>query len=459
MAQNRSKSEPSMKNSPSLARSPFSALPIPEPRFQRSRLDNGLMVATFPMPWLHEVGVTLFVRAGSRFEREEEVGIAHLLEHMLFKGIASIPDPTRFHEKLESLAADMNAATGQETNAYWITMPPEHLDEALELFCEMFTQPALAGLETERKVVLAEMREDENDQGEMTNMGVLAGAKLWPEHPLARPILGTRESLAGIDEAALRRFLGNYYCASNMAIAFFGPVEQGQAVALCDRVLGSLPSAPKLYPGAGSLALPPLPPPMPVGPHWVAVNDQTAQFGLTISFRTGGLRSCDYHPVAALRRLLDDGFSSRLQSTVREKKGLVYDVWASMTLHSDTGALEVGASVSPDNLEEVYLALMAELDRLGEAPPPEAEWQRLITRWRAGLMSALDRPSEMMERYVADPLFEIQEPFSRSWECIQAVDPLALPQLARALTQPENRVVVLVGPKARELLPILQKLS
>ncbi len=422
--------------------------PIPDPEYQLSTLPNGLMVATFPMPWLHEVGVTLVVRAGSRYESDAQAGIAHFLEHMLFKGTRSIPDPTALHTRLESMAADMNAATGQESNAYWITLPPRYLVTGFTLFCEMFTQPALAGLETERQVILEEMREDENERGENINPGTLGGDCLWPGHALARSVLGRPEAIMRIDQTALRAYLQDHYRGVNMAVALCGPVEHAHALALVEQCLGSLPNGrqPPTSP----------PPPMRPGPHWVAVDDQTSQFTLTLFFRTGGYQDAQFYPVAALRRLLDDGFSSRLHATLREQRGLVYDVWASFTAHSDSGMLEVGATVSLDNLTTVFAALLEQLQWLSAAPPQPDEWHRLLTRWHAHLITTLDRPAELIERYLSDRLFEAMEPLSTAWQRICELDPNQLPAIAEQVTEATNRVVVLVGPNARKKIALLQ---
>ncbi|MEO5353606.1 MAG: insulinase family protein [Magnetococcus sp. XQGC-1] len=423
-------------------------LPIPDPEYQLSTLANGLLVATFPMPWLHEVGVTLVVRAGSRYERDEQAGIAHFLEHMLFKGTETIPDPTDLHTRLEAMAADMNAATGQESNAYWITLPPRYLESGFTLFCDMFTRPALAGLETERQVILEEMREDENDRGENINPATLGGEYIWPGHALARSVLGTPEAIARIDLAALRSYLDQHYRGVNIAVAFCGPVEHGLSLALTERCLGSLPLGDRYHTHP--------PPPMRPGPHWLAVDDQSSQFSLTLFFRTGGYQDPLFYHIAALRRLLDDGFSSRLHASLREQRGLVYDVWASFTAHSDSGVLEVGATVSLENLTTVFAALLEQLQWLCLAPPQPEEWQRLLTRWHSNLITTLDRPAELIERYVSDRLFDAMEPLSVAWERICQLDPAQLPAIVEQVTQGSNRVVVLVGPGAKKKLSLLQ---
>lgn len=426
-------------------------LPIPDPEYQISTLPNGMMVATFSMPWLHEVGITLVVRAGSRYESDEEAGIAHFLEHMLFKGTVTIPDPTDLHTYLESMAADMNAATGQESNAYWITLPPRYVATGFTTFCEMFTKPALAGIETERQVILEEMREDENERGENINPATLGGALLWPGHPLARSVLGKPEAIRRIDRSALQAYLDRHYRGSHIAVAFCGPVDHQTCLALTEQCLGGLPSG-DTYP------LHP-PPAMPPGPHWLAVDDQTAQFTLTLFFRTGGYQDPLFYHVAALRRLLDDGFSSRLHASLREQRGLVYDVWAAFTAHSDSGMLEVGATVSLENLTTVFNALLEQLQWLSEKPPQPEEWQRLLNRWHANLITTLDRPAELIERYVSDRLFDAMEPLSVAWERIGQLDPNQLPATAAQTLHECNRVVVLVGPNARKKITTLQTQS
>ncbi|MBF0180178.1 MAG: insulinase family protein [Magnetococcales bacterium] len=422
--------------------------PIPDPELHLFRLGNGMTVGVLPMPWLHETGATVMVRAGSRFETDRQAGSAHFLEHMLFKGTTDIPDPTRFHTRLESMAADMNAATGQEINAYWMTLPPESLEEGFDLFCAMFTRPAFSDIETERRVILEEMREDENDRGEMAVPSVLGCAALWSGHPLARSVLGTRESVSRVTVEDLRAYLRRHYLGGAMAVAFCGPIDPALGLRLAERTLGQLPA------GVGMATQPPVL--RSSGPHWIAVDDQTSQFSLSLFFGTGGFHAPEYYPVAALRRLLDDGFSSRLQAVVRERRGLAYDVWSAFTTHSDAGFLEVGATLSPDHLEEGFFLLLDQLGSLVRQPPDPEEWMRILTRWRASLLATLDHPVELIERYVSDRLFHAAEPLSRTWEHARVLDPAALSGIAQRLLQPHNMVVVLVGPDARRVLPGLK---
>ncbi|MBF0622878.1 MAG: insulinase family protein [Magnetococcales bacterium] len=423
---------------------------LPEPEHHQIPLDNGLTVHVFPMPWRHEVGITLLVRAGSRFETAEDSGIAHFLEHMIFKGIERIPDPTDLHTYLESLGADMNASTGQETNAYWVTLPPENMQEGFLTFCEMFTHPAFSDLQTERKIILSEMREDENDEGEVINSSILSAQMLWPDHPLGRPILGSRESVNAVTVESLRRFLEQCYTGSNLAIAFFGPVTPDHCVALCKQALGGFP--------AGSPAELQTVPPFTSGPHWQAVNDRNAQLLLTLSFRTAGYHALERHLLSAIQRVLDDGFASRLQAKLREKQGLAYELWAGYQPFSDTGSFELGASVAPDQLEVVFHALLEQLNQLHTHPPDEAEWTRVHNRWRFSLTSALDHPGNLLERFVSDPLFNVQESFSSAWDHIRHLTPEDIAQSAAQLFKPENMVVTLVGSGATDRIDQLKKM-
>ncbi|MBF0128087.1 MAG: insulinase family protein, partial [Magnetococcales bacterium] len=309
------------------------------PLLVEQRLPNGLRVITLPMPWLHEAEIALVARAGSRFEAPQEAGLAHFLEHMLFKGTGAMPDPTRFHRCLDALAADVNGATSPEQALYWISLPPAHLEAGGRLFAALFTDPAFSDLETERCVVLEEMREDENDRGELVQPALMSAPLLWPGHALARSVLGTPATLARLDTDALRRHLARHYGAVNLALAFTGPVTPERTLPLAQAMLGSLPPGTRHF-------LPP-PPPMTPGPHWLAADDTTSQLDLVLFFRTDDWGGLTYHPGAACRRLLDDGLASRLQVAIREQRGLAYEVWAAFSPYADTALLEIGATVSP----------------------------------------------------------------------------------------------------------------
>ncbi|MGN7611107.1 M16 family metallopeptidase [Magnetococcales bacterium HHB-1] len=420
-----------------------SLIPPDEPLMHKTTLDNGLIINTFPMPWLHEVGVTLMVKAGSRYEHPTKTGIAHFLEHMLFKGTERFSDPVRLHTALESLAADMNAATGVESNAYWMTLPKASLAEGFPIFCEMFTHPAFSDIETERQVILEEMREEENIHGESTNSVVLGSRKLWPDHALAQPILGYPETVKKITREHLHGFLKRYYAGNNMRVAFFGPVEHHQSVDLSQQLANLHQSPPPEIISPETTK---------DGPHWIAVEDATAQLTLSLFFKSEGFCSSEAKKRSFIRRLLDDGFSSRLQVAVRERKGLAYDLWAADLAYSDAGAFELGASVSPENLLEVVKIFFQELKGVYRTPPSKEEWQRTVFRWQRDLITILDRPSDLLERYVGDAFFHAPQTLMESWSQIASLSKEEITDYAEKQFTLDNLVMVLTGPEAKKHL-------
>ncbi|MCA1737819.1 MAG: insulinase family protein, partial [Actinobacteria bacterium] len=180
---------------------------------------GGLRVFSEPLKEATSVSLGVWIRAGSRDEQEEVAGITHLMEHMLFKGTPSM-DALGIAEAFESIGAQDNAATGEEYTVLYARFLPEHLPRALDLMAEMVTRPTFADLEREREVIVEEIKMYEDRPDQMADE-YLSGL-IFHGDPLGRPIIGSAETVRGVDHDTLKSFHGSTYTAPNVFVVAAG---------------------------------------------------------------------------------------------------------------------------------------------------------------------------------------------------------------------------------------------
>src|SRR5689334_18201877 len=160
-------------------------------RFNRHKdlLGNGLRVVTVELPHLHSASVVMYARVGSRYESPADNGLSHFLEHMLFRGTERLPDAFLLNHAIEALGGTLYAETGRDYSLYQISLHPETLVDGIRLFGEIFCTPSFSDLEVERRIILEEMLEDDDEDGRLINIDDIARATVWPDHPLGYRII------------------------------------------------------------------------------------------------------------------------------------------------------------------------------------------------------------------------------------------------------------------------------
>src|SRR5690349_11001679 len=193
--------------------------------YNRTTLANGLRVVTAELPHTRSATVSVYVGAGSRYERDEEAGLSHFLEHMLFKGASRRPSAFDISEAIESVGGIHNAATDREATIYYAKVPHTAAFETVDILADMVCEPVMdaAELEKERNVILEELASVEDSPGELA--AILIDETLWPDQPLGRNVGGTPESVRTLPRDAVVRYFRGQYVPSNMVLVAAGNVE------------------------------------------------------------------------------------------------------------------------------------------------------------------------------------------------------------------------------------------
>jgi len=341
-----------------------------------TQLTRGPLLLTHAMNAAQTVSLGIFINVGSRDEAASQSGMAHALEHMLFKG-------TRRHnvdalaEMLDRLGGTANAFTGRERTCFHIRVLREDWQEALGILCDMVQEPSLPEDEwqRERQVIYSEMAMAEDvPEDWVFDQHVEA---LYPDQAIGRPVLGSRQILATFDRKHLLSFLNTYYRPPNMLIAAAGSVSH-------DDILSFLQA--RDWPdgkavGARALVQ------MSEGMQCLPRDDEQAYF-------VGSLPGIDAasteRPVAWLaNQMLGGGMSSRLFREIREKRGLAYGVGSHLSALSNTGAWSISGSTDPEKLGECMHVLDDVLGDFSASLNP-SEFDRAVRQLEVSIRMSMD---------------------------------------------------------------------
>ncbi len=334
----------------------------PSPTWQRTELANGVRVLSEPVPGARSLSVGVWVGRGSRDEPEEQAGLCHLLEHLIFKGTAE-HDARSLSVAFDAVGGEMNAYTAKERTAYYSRVPAGAEEIGIDLLLEAVTQAALReeDLAGEREIILEELAGAEDDPADWADTKLYE--VLFAGHPLGREVIGSAASVGAITRQDVVRCVGEGHHGSNVVVTASGVIDHGRLVDAVSRWLGSLPrgdSPRRLAPGGSGLGR-------------VHVRRRTEQTQLALGWRCGGLHSADRHALTVLEHVLGDGPASRLFNEVRELRSLAYSVGSALSLYSDVGTLLVATAVAPERATQTLRVIEGEVARLAEGGITAAE--------------------------------------------------------------------------------------
>jgi predicted Zn-dependent peptidase len=407
-------------------------------KFTRTQLDNGLRVIAAEQPGALSVAVRLFVAVGSRYEPENLAGISHFLEHMVFKGTKKRPTARQISEAIEGMGGQLNAATGFEYTNFYAKVTPEHLETAVDVVSDLVLNPLLdpAELEREKGVIQQEISRYE-DQPE-TYVSLLFQRLLFPEDPLGRPIIGYRQTVAGVSREDMLGFLDFHYRPQRAVLVGAGRLEAGQLVELAGSYLGEWSPGPE-RPEPELKAV-------DGGPRVVVGEKPTNQVHINLGVRAYSLWHPDRFAAMVMNSILGEGMSSRLFLNVRERLGLAYSVYSYVAGHKDTGQLVIYAGLDPSRFDLALTTILTELDRLRQERVPADELARGKERQKVALMFQLERSENLSAYYGVQEtvLGQVMTPQERL-EHIEAVTADDVLRVAQDLFRTERLRLSLVG--------------
>ena len=411
--------------------------------YERTVLDNGLTVITCPMPESRSVSVALAVGTGSCFEREEEAGISHFIEHVCFKGTTRRPTAKDISAEIEGVGGILNASTGREETVYWAKVTRAHATTAIDLLMDIATNSLFVEeeVEKERQVVIEEINMSLDIPQQRVSM--LIDSLLWPEQPLGRDIAGSKESVASIGRQAMLAYMGRQYRAGSMVACVAGNViHEDICNEIAGRCQGFVPGRPgRAYKADGSQVA-----------ARVGVDRRDGEQA-HICLGVHGVSRLDERRFAvdALNVVLGGGMSSRLFTEIREKRGLAYDIHSYVEHFVASGALVVYAGVDPARAEECVRAVVEELSKLRE-PVGEVELRRAKELSKGRLELRLEDTQNVALWHGAQELLNgdilAADEVARRIEAVTAED---IASVAREFLSSEGLSLAVVGPVKADL--------
>jgi predicted Zn-dependent peptidase len=349
-------------------------------------LPSGLRIVTDSMAHLATASLGVWIGAGSRHERANEHGLSHLLEHMAFKGTRR-RSARDIAEEIESAGGDLNAATSTEHTSYFAHVLACDAPLALDILADILTESAFdqTELEREKGVILQEIGAVEDTPDDL--VFDLFGATAFPDQPIGRPILGTKEQVSGFGRDAIGAFLDTHYHSGATVIAAAGAVEHAT---IRDEVFERFaPLAVHSKSPAQARAR--------YAGGEVRLKRRLEQAHIVIGFEGVPYGDADFYAIQVFANIVGGGMSSRLFQEVRETRGLAYTIHAFHWGYSDVGLLGFYAATGAKDVAEL---IPVALDCLGDAAQSlgEAELRRAKAQMKVSLLAALESPAARAEQ-------------------------------------------------------------
>ena len=408
---------------------------VSAPDIHRDVLPNGLRLLTERMPHVRSVSIGVWLTRGSRHEPAAHEGIAHFVEHMLFKGTAT-RSAEDIAQQIDSIGGHLDAFTSKEYAGYFIKVLDEHLPLAVDVLSDLVTAPAFdaAEIEREKKVVLEEIKMVEDTPDDLVHE-LFAGG-FWPKHPLGRPILGQPETVAALDQATLRRYFTDAYVASNFVVAAVGNVEHAR---VRDLVHGAFRNVPSHGSAIADVV------PAPAADVLVRAKDLEQSH---VCFGTPGLayNDPDRYVGFALNTMLGGSMSSRLFQNVREKRGLAYSVFSSLSSYRDAGAFTVYAGCANESVAELVDVVVQELRRMRDEPLAAGELRRAKDHLKGSLMLGLESTSSRMSHLARLAIYDDpEESLDAMLDAIEQVNEGDVARVAQRVLSPGTLGLTVLG--------------
>ncbi|MDJ0613569.1 MAG: pitrilysin family protein [Rhizobiaceae bacterium] len=418
-----------------------------------TKLENGLTVVTDHMAHLESAALGVWVKAGSRNENENQHGIAHLLEHMAFKGTKQ-RSALQIAEEIENVGGELNAATSVETTAYYARVLKDEVSRGADILYDILANSTFdeTELAREKHVILQEIGAAQDSPDDLVFDHFQNTA--FGNQPIGRPILGTPDTVKSFSAPEIRSYLNEHYHGPNMVLCAAGAVDHDALVKQAESTFNSFPNDPAREASQAAY----------FGGECM-VDDDYHEVQMILGFEGRAYHVKDFYASQLLAMILGGGMSSRLFQEVREKHGLCYSVSSFHWGFSDTGIFGIHSATGPEDLRELVEVIVNELQRASEDIVQE-ELDRARAQIRSGLLMAQESPASRAGQIARQILlFGRQIPNEELIERLDALSVGRIRDLAGRIFHESKPTLTAVGPvgplpkldEIRDMLGITEK--
>ena len=403
----------------------------------RHTLPNGIRVITERMPHVRSVSVGVWIATGSREETEQQTGLSHFIEHMVFKGTKN-RTAEQIARSADSIGGGLDAFTSKEVVSYNIKVLDEHLPQAFDVVTDLVRNPLFEkkDLEKEKGVILEELKM-ETDNPEYL-LHELFSSNFWKGHSLGRSILGTHQTIRSFNRDMVERYYRQIYAPANIIVTAAGSLDHRHLVRLTEKHLGELKARPFRHTN---------PVPQPHAPLVFRDKKNLEQVHLYVGVPSIPMPHESRFACYILNAVLGGGMSSRLFQNIREKQGLAYSVYSDLSLYRDAGCMLIYAGTSTKNAEKVVKSIVNEMHEAAATPVTPEELRRAKDHLKGSIVLGLESTSSRMANLARqETYFHRFMSMDEMLERIENVTAEEVQALAQEFFDPKQTAVAMLGP-------------
>jgi predicted Zn-dependent peptidase len=403
---------------------------------EATTLANGIRVVTEQMPHVRSVSMGVWIGTGSRREAPDENGISHFIEHMVFKGTKnrSAEDIAR---SVDSIGGGLDAFTSKEMVSYNTKVLDEHVPIAFDVLSDLVLNPLFRDedIEKEKGVILEELKMEVDNPEYLLHE--IFSSNFWKDHPLGKPILGTKDTIQAFRREKLNEYYSRIYSPGNILITAAGNLKHGNLVDLARDTFEKLPANGKLDPER-----------VPHPHARLVFKNKTSleQTHLYMGVPAYPMSHPDRFACYLLSTVLGGGMSSRLFQNIREKQGLAYAVYSELSMYTDTGCMAIYAGTSVETAGKVVESIVHELRELKENPVPTEELRRAKDHLKGSFVLGLESTSSRMGNLARQELyFKRFFTIDEMLESIESVTAGDVQRIAQEFFDPKQITLAMLG--------------
>ncbi len=404
----------------------------------KTTLDNGIRILTHNMPHSHSVSMGVWVNAGARDESEDESGLFHFIEHMLFKGTAK-RSAFQIAKEFDAMGGNTNAFTSMETTCYHARVINSHTQTAADLLTDIFLNSTFdcEEIEKERPVIIQEIGMVEDNPEDYIHL--LAGQCCFQNNPLGYSVLGTRENVLNFNADKIKDFFRCRYQPQRTIVSIAGNIEHNQILDAVGPAFGFLKRGdgfpervtPSAHPGVNLF------------------EKNLEQVHICVSLKGLSLTDERRYAFSLMNTIIGGNMSSRLFQEIREKRGLAYSVYSFNSSYADIGVIGAYVAVDPCNAVEASDVIIREIKRLKENGVDQGELKDAVEYTKGCLLLSLESTDSQMFRQAQNEInFGRNIPLPEIINAIESVTPENIYDLAGILFGSDNLSLTLLGPFA-----------
>ena len=410
--------------------------------YSKEALPNGLRVIFIEMPHIHSVVLSAYIGVGSRYEEERQLGVSHLLEHMLFRGTRQFANSFELLQAIDNIGGDSDAYTSPEHTAVIIQVHNKYIENALSILGDLLLGANFKqdDIEIEKRIILEEMKQFVDVKGDYVCIDDMSFSLMWKDGATSTYLFGDEKTITGITAEDLKVHYERFFVPENMVLCISGNIKKDQVIHLINKTFGNLQ-------GKFTGQKPPLKTTQ-IEPRYLFKKSPSQTVGFKLCHKAYPYKHKNVLITLLISDVLGGGISSRMSLNVREKLGLVYEIVCYPTMFSDVGSIDIYTSTKKSNLEKTTKAVIDEIHKFYREGITEQELKRTEARVFSQTQLIMDSPLAMANWFGIEELLLAPQMPDTPEKQAQKIHDIKLEDVQKVISEifvPEKRNFIVVG--------------